>query len=90
MDVLIITCSCFSHINKKTTFTDPRLAFAEPLKTSPADFKQKFDGNSTALQVLNGRDLTGKFALITGASDGIGKFQYMVAIMYFAITGKFF
>lgn len=60
------------HINKKTTFTDPRLAFAEPLKTSPADFKQKFDGNSTALQVLNGRDLTGKFALITGASDGIG------------------
>lgn len=60
------------HINKKTTFTDPRLAFAEPLKTSPKDFRQKFDGNSTALQVLNGRDLTGKYAIVTGASGGIG------------------
>lgn len=63
----------FSHINKKTCFTDPRLAFAEPLKTSPKDFRQKFDGNSSALQILNGRDLTGKYAIITGASDGIGK-----------------
>ncbi|CAG2218708.1 WWOX [Mytilus edulis] len=60
------------HINKKTCFTDPRLAFAEPLKTSPKDFRQKFDGNSFALQILNGRDLTGKYAIITGASDGIG------------------
>ncbi|VDI74389.1 WW domain-containing oxidoreductase [Mytilus galloprovincialis] len=60
------------HINKKTCFTDPRLAFAEPLKTSPKDFRQKFDGNSSALQILNGRDLTGKYAIITGASDGIG------------------
>jgi WW domain-containing oxidoreductase len=62
----------FSHINKKTTFTDPRLAFAEPIKTSPHDFRQKFDGNSTALQVLNGRDLSGKYAIVTGASGGIG------------------
>lgn len=60
------------HINKKTTFTDPRVAFAEPIKTSPKDFRQKYDGNSTALQILNGRDLTGKYIIVTGASDGIG------------------
>ncbi|XP_005103964.1 WW domain-containing oxidoreductase [Aplysia californica] len=60
------------HVNQKTTYTDPRLAFAEEVKDTPLDFRQKFDGSSTALQVLQGRDLTGKFALITGASCGIG------------------
>lgn len=61
-----------SHINDRTTFTDPRLAFAEAVKTSPLDIRQKFDGSSTALQVLQGRDLTGQYALITGANCGIG------------------
>jgi len=42
----------FSHINKKTTFTDPRLAFAEPLKTSPQDFRQKFDGNNGYMEQM--------------------------------------
>ncbi|KAL5021483.1 hypothetical protein ScPMuIL_000638 [Solemya velum] len=59
-------------INKKTTYTDPRLAFADNVKESPYDFKQKFDGNSTALQVLQGRDLTGQYFIVTGASSGIG------------------
>lgn len=62
----------FSHINQKTTYTDPRLAFAEEVKDTPLDFRQKFDGSSTALQILHGRDLTGKYVLITGANSGIG------------------
>ena len=60
------------HVNKKTTYTDPRLAFAEEVKDSPLDFRQKFDASSTALQVLMGRDLSGRYALITGANCGIG------------------
>ncbi|GFR69832.1 WW domain-containing oxidoreductase [Elysia marginata] len=60
------------HINQKTTYTDPRLAFAEEVKDSPLDFRQKFDANSTALQVLMGRDLSEKYVLITGANSGIG------------------
>ncbi|RUS82634.1 hypothetical protein EGW08_009587 [Elysia chlorotica] len=60
------------HINQKTTYTDPRLAFAEEIKDSPYDFRQKFDASSTALQVLMGRDLTGKYVIVTGANSGIG------------------
>ncbi|CAG5128309.1 unnamed protein product [Candidula unifasciata] len=60
------------HINQKTTYTDPRLAFAEEVKDSPLDFRQKYDGSSTALQILHGKDLTGRFVLITGANSGIG------------------
>lgn len=59
----------FSHVNKKTTLTDPRLAFAV---TESKDLKQKFDGSSTALHVLNGRDLTDKYVIVTGANSGIG------------------
>ena len=64
-------------MNKKTTFTDPRLAFAVEDK-EPGDassMRQKFDSNSTALQVLKGRDLTGQYALITGANSGLGKWE---------------
>ncbi|XP_025114959.1 WW domain-containing oxidoreductase-like [Pomacea canaliculata] len=60
------------HINQKTTYTDPRLAFAEDMKTSALDFHQKFDAGSTALQVLHGRDLTGRYVIVTGANSGIG------------------
>lgn len=60
------------HENKKTTFTDPRLAFAEELKESPLDFRQKFDGSSTAMHILQGQVLHGTYALITGANCGIG------------------
>lgn len=34
--------------------------------------RQRFDGSSTALAVLHGRDLRGKVALVTGANTGIG------------------
>lgn len=61
----------FSHINKKTTYTDPRLAFAED-ESSRREIKQKFDGNSTALQILSGRDLSGKYVIVTGGNSGIG------------------
>ena len=63
----------FSHVNQKTTYTDPRLAFAEEVKNSPLDFRQKFDGSSTALQVLHGRDMSGKYVIVTGANSGIGE-----------------
>lgn len=64
-----------SHINEKTTFTDPRLAFAVEDKDIAGDvsnLKQRFDANSTANQILAGRDLTGKYAIITGGTSGIG------------------
>lgn len=67
----VITCYS-SHMNKKTTYTDPRLAFATEEKETPDDFRQQFDPSSTALQVLHGRDLSDKVAIVTGANDGIG------------------
>jgi len=59
-------------LNKKTTFTDPRLAFAKETVSASTTFRQKFDSGSTALQVAHGRDLTGQVALITGANSGVG------------------
>lgn len=60
------------HENRRTTYTDPRLAFATEEKEFPMDIRQRFDGSSSALQVLHGRDLNGKLAIITGANCGIG------------------
>lgn len=60
------------HDNRRTTYTDPRLAFAVEEKEHVNDYRQRFDASSTALQVLHGRDLTGKTALVTGANSGIG------------------
>lgn len=60
------------HENRRTTYTDPRLAFAVEEKEHPNDFRQRFDASSTALQVLHGRDLSGQVAIVTGANAGIG------------------
>ncbi|KAL4713346.1 hypothetical protein ACJJTC_006814 [Scirpophaga incertulas] len=54
------------------TEVDPRLAFAREEKKHVHDFRQRFDGSSTAYQVLHGVDLSGKYALITGSNVGIG------------------
>ncbi|XP_067396228.1 WW domain-containing oxidoreductase isoform X9 [Emydura macquarii macquarii] len=60
------------HINKRTTYLDPRLAFTvedNPMKTTS---RQRYDGNSTAMEILQGRDLSEKVVIITGANSGIG------------------
>ena len=51
---------------------DHRLAFASEKLEAKQEFRQKHDASTTALQVLHGVDLTGKVALVTGASSGIG------------------
>jgi len=61
------------HVNNKTTYTDPRLAFAvEDRGGCNETAKQRYDGSSSAQQVLLGRDLTGKYAIVTGSDKGIG------------------
>lgn len=52
------------------SFTDPRLAFAQ--EEADNSIRQKFDGSSTAFNVLHGKDLSGKIAVITGCNSGIG------------------
>ncbi|XP_016411150.1 WW domain-containing oxidoreductase-like isoform X1 [Sinocyclocheilus rhinocerous] len=57
------------HINKRTTYFDPRQAFTiEDLQVKP----KRYDGNSTALEILHARDLSDRVVLITGANSGIG------------------
>lgn len=57
----------------KRTYIDPRLAFAqENVPRNIGEVRQRFDASTTALQVLHGRDLTGKTAIVTGANAGIG------------------
>lgn len=34
--------------------------------------RQRFDSGTTALQVLHGKDLSGKMAIVTGANAGVG------------------
>lgn len=63
------------YVQKETgdkTYIDPRLAFAKEEKKHVHDFRQKYDGSSTAFQILHGVDLSGKCALITGSNSGIG------------------
>ncbi|KAK7116985.1 hypothetical protein R3I94_022501 [Phoxinus phoxinus] len=57
------------HINKRRTHFDPRQAFTvEDVQLKP----KRFDGNSSALEVLHGRDLSDRLVLVTGANSGIG------------------
>ncbi|KAK0179882.1 hypothetical protein PV327_005593 [Microctonus hyperodae] len=60
------------HAHHTTTYTDPRLAFATEYRETSQPLRQRFDGSSSALSVLHGRDLRGKIALVTGANTGIG------------------
>ena len=72
-----------NHELQKTTFTDPRLAFATEIPeasvvsgnkidaaTTSRNFRQRFDASTTADQILHGTDLTGLTAIVTGASIG--------------------
>ncbi|XP_023666523.1 WW domain-containing oxidoreductase [Paramormyrops kingsleyae] len=57
------------HINKRTTYFDPRQAFTvEDVQVKP----KRYDGNTAALEILQGRDLSDKVVVITGANSGIG------------------
>ena len=59
-----------SSMNRHTTYVDPRLALTF---TKNKEHKKRLDGYSTAMHVLNGEDLTGKVAMVTGANSGIGQ-----------------
>ncbi|XP_056138271.1 WW domain-containing oxidoreductase [Lampris incognitus] len=57
------------HINKRTTYFDPRQAFTvEDVLVKP----KRYDGNTAALEILQGRDFSDKVVLITGSNSGIG------------------
>ncbi|KAI4825002.1 hypothetical protein KUCAC02_020707, partial [Chaenocephalus aceratus] len=57
------------HINKRTTYFDPRQAFTvEEVVLKP----KRYDGNTAALEILQGRDFSDKVILITGGNSGIG------------------
>ncbi|EDS43677.1 WW domain-containing oxidoreductase [Culex quinquefasciatus] len=57
---------------QRKSYTDPRLAFAVEESAQVGELRQRFDSGTSALQVLHGRDLSGKVALITGCNAGIG------------------
>lgn len=68
----IIFALLFSHINKRSTYFDPRQAFTvEDVVIKP----KRYDGNTAALDILQGRDLSDKVVLITGGNSGIGEYD---------------
>lgn len=67
-----VSFSIFSHINKRTTYFDPRQAFTvEDVLVKP----KRYDGNTSALEILQGRDFSDRVVLITGSNSGIGEFH---------------
>ncbi len=61
------------HVREKTSFTDPRLAFAKIEKHVEIDLKRfPIDNTTIATNLLNDRDLTNTTAIITGANKGLG------------------
>ncbi|TSK13378.1 WW domain-containing oxidoreductase [Bagarius yarrelli] len=56
------------HINKRKTYFDPRQAFTvEDIQVKP----KRYDGNTTALEILQGHDLSDKVIIVTGGNSGI-------------------
>jgi hypothetical protein len=78
-------------LNKKTSYTDPRLAYAKSTSKQVDDQSSSskgnsmadnhstinfYDDNSTAIQLIKSRDLTGYNAIVVGANRGVGKLLY--------------
>lgn len=69
---ILFSSVTFSHINKRTTYFDPRQAFTvEDVIIKP----KRYDGNTAALEILQGRDFSDKVIVITGGNSGIGEFH---------------
>lgn len=64
--------SVFSEQNQRSTTSDPRLAFTKDASTN--DSSVTYGHQSTALQILYGKDLSNKTAVVTGANSGIGNY----------------
>ncbi|XP_027473883.1 WW domain-containing oxidoreductase isoform X3 [Zalophus californianus] len=60
------------HINKRTTYLDPRLAFTVDDNPTKPTNRQRYDSSTTAMEILQGRDFTGKVVVVTGANSGVG------------------
>lgn len=86
---LLLLSSCVtppflcSHINKRTTYLDPRLAFTVDDNPTKPTSRQRYDGSTTAMEILQGRDFTGKVVVVTGANSGIGRPFLTVVVIFF-------
>ena len=78
-----------SHIEKKSSYIDPRLAYSKKsnikkelltVNSNNGNMNGRvrvvdsyvFDETSTASDLLRGRDLSGSYAIVTGANRGVG------------------
>lgn len=80
INALPVLCS---HINKRTTYLDPRLAFTVDDNPTKPTTRQRYDGSTTAMEILQGWDFTGKVVLVTGANSGIGKLPTVILFYLF-------